>query len=210
MNREKELLELKLLTAKGALARESTEFLIQSFFAALLRMWRDVVDSDESAALAWLRALLLAVVSAVCVYELTSAMKTLVLRGLAGEGGLSLSFVDPSSQSLPPSAAVAGEKGERFITWQSPARPQCVHLASWIRQARAARRMLPNVLFVGPAGCGKSHLARWVAFEAGAVHLAVCAGDLQALGDGAGPFLRRLLDRCSQRWVLGLGSMEIE
>ena len=65
-----------------------------------------------------------------------------------------------------------------------------------ISKSKVTNSALPNFLFLGPAGCGKSHIARYIASNAKATHIVVCGGDLQALGPSAGAYLRGLLEKC--------------
>lgn len=98
LNREKEFLDLKLLTARGVLSRESTELVIRSFCKELLLLWEGVLDSDFSTVFTWIRALFVLFVSTIGVFELMAATKGFVEKSLSSSPGLKISFIPPKKQ----------------------------------------------------------------------------------------------------------------
>ena len=94
-NREKELLELKLLSARGAFSKNSTESVIRTFCAELLRLWDAFLSSDLSSSAVWIRALVMLVTAVVGIVEIVAAMRELVKKFLSGETSLKLSFIPP-------------------------------------------------------------------------------------------------------------------
>ena len=96
--REKEFLELKLLSARGALSRESTELVIRSFCKELLLLWEGMLGSDFATAFTWIRALFMLFVSAIGLIELISAMKGFVEKSLSSSKGLKIVFTPPMKQ----------------------------------------------------------------------------------------------------------------
>ena len=98
LNREKEVLELKLLSARGALARDSTELVIRSFCKELLLLWEGMLGSDFATAFTWIRAFLLLFVSTIGMFELIAAMKGFVEKSLSSSKGLKVLFTPPKKQ----------------------------------------------------------------------------------------------------------------
>lgn len=98
LTREKEVLELKLLSARGALSRESTELVIRSFCKEILLLWDGMLGSDFETAFTWIRALLMVFVSTIGVFELIAAMKGFVEKSLSSSKGLKVLFNPPKKQ----------------------------------------------------------------------------------------------------------------
>ena len=61
--------------------------------------------------------------------------------------------------------------------------------------ATSTAPLLPYILLLGPAGCGKSTFALNLARSSGLPTALICGGDLEAMGTGAGLYLRGIFER---------------